>query len=314
MTARVSGVRIREAWRRWWFEPVPLARVAWLRAVAYVFVVADVLVVNHWVVSHGDLAGNLYHPLLVGRLLHLPTPTHVFMLGLETALAGCAAVAATGRAPRLLGTAVLALYLEWLVVAFSYGKVDHDEFAFVVLLAVLPTLGRAGWRDSRPSDTAGWAVRCVQVAVVCTYFLSTWAKFRYGGFGWLNSATLVVAVVRKGNPIAMPLLHMPWLLRLSQWGIVAFELSSPVILFVRRERVRFAMVAVFYAFHVMTMVAISIVFLPHCVAVLAFLPLERLARLRLPHGGQSGAELPSRAVVPGPRRAGNENALLGPST
>ena len=161
-------------------------------------------------------------------------------------------------------------------IAFSYGKVDHDRFAFLVALAVLPTVGRARWRSGERSDAAGWALRCIQVGVVATYFLSTYAKWRYGGVGWLNSATLVTAILRKGTPLATPLLHVPWLLVLSQWGIVAFELSSPGILFVRSQRVRTAWVCVFLAFHLMTMLTISIVFLPHCVAALAFLRLERL--------------------------------------
>jgi hypothetical protein len=206
------------------------------------------------------------------------------------ALLAAALVAATGRAPRAAGVAVLALYLEWMVIAFSYGKVDHDRFAFLVALAVLPTVGRAGHRDRGTSEAAGWALRCVQVAVVATYFLSAWAKFRYGGVEWLNSATLVTAVIRKGTPLAMPLLHLPWLLRLAQWGIVAFELSSPAVLVVRSQRLRTAWVVGCYAFHVMTFATISIVFLPHCVALLAFLPIERLvAALRPRRRRASGA-------------------------
>jgi Vitamin K-dependent gamma-carboxylase len=277
----------------WWFAPAPLARVAWLRTVVYLFVPVDVLVTTPWVASHGDLAPSLYHPLLIGRLLPLPTPTHDVVLVVEVALLAAALIAATGRAPRVAGTAVLLLYLEWMVIAFSYGKVDHDRFAFLVALAVLPTVGRARHRDQAPSDAAGWALRCVQVAVVATYFLSTWAKFRYGGVEWLNSATLVTAVIRKGTPLATPLLHTPWLLRAAQWGIVAFELSSPAVLAVRSARLRYAWVAGCYAFHVMTFATISIVFLPHCVALLAFLPLERLAASLTP------VRVPRPAGAPG---------------
>jgi hypothetical protein len=262
--------------RRWWFAPAPLARVAWLRTIVYLFVPVDVLVTTPWVASHGDLAPALYHPLLIGRLLHLPTPTHGVVLAVEVALLACSLAAAAGAAPRLLGGAVAVLYLEWMVIAFSYGKVDHDRFAFLVALAVLPTVGRARWRDPATSDAAGWALRCIEVAVVCTYFLSTWAKFRYAGLEWLNSATLVTAVVRKGTPLAQPLLHAPMLLRAGQWAIVAFELSSVGLLVVRNPRVRYAWVGLCYGFHVMTMATISIIFLPHCVAMLAFLPLERL--------------------------------------
>lgn len=261
---------------RWWFEPVPLARVAWLRLVAYAFVWVDVLFTTPWVTGHGDLAPSLYQPLLVGRLLELPTPSHAFVHAIRIALLAAALVAASGRLPRLAGTAVAVLYLEWMVIAFSYGKVDHDRFAFLVTLAVLPTVGRAGLRERRASDGAGWAIRCIQVAAVATYFLSTWAKFRYGGFGWVNSAVLLTAIVRKGNPITHPLIGHPLLLVAGQWGIVAFELTSVLVLFTRRARLRYAWVGTCFAFHIMTMITISIVFLPQWVALLAFLPLERL--------------------------------------
>jgi hypothetical protein len=57
-------------------------------------------------------------------------------------------VGATGRAPRLLGWTIFVLYFEWMIIAMSYGKVDHDRFAFLVALAVLPTVAPWGspWR------------------------------------------------------------------------------------------------------------------------------------------------------------------------
>jgi hypothetical protein len=283
--------------RRFWFADQPLARVAWLRTIVYLFIPVDVLLTTPWVASHGDLAHNLYHPLLMGRLLSLPTPTPLLVHSVEIALLASSLVAATNRLPRLAGGLVALLYLEWMDIAFSYGKVDHDRFAFLVALAVLPTVGRARWRSYERSDAAGWALRVVQVAVVATYFLSTYAKWRYGGVGWLNSATLVTAVLRKGTPLASPLLHVPWLLLLSQWGIVAFELSSPGILFVRSQRVRTAWVCVFFAFHAMTMLTISIIFLPHCVAALAFLRLERLAALPARLRNRTGISPPERQLA-----------------
>jgi hypothetical protein len=256
---------------------VPLSRVAWLRTIVYLFIPVDVLLTTPWVASHGDLAHNLYHPLLIGRILPLPTPTPALVHGIEVCLLLASLVAATSRLPRTAGAIVAVLYLEWMDIAFSYGKVDHDRFAFLVALAVLPTVGRARWGDRSTSDAAGWALRCTQVAVVATYFLSSYAKWRYGGFGWLNSATLVTAILRKGTPLGMQLLQVPWLLVIAQWGIVAMELSSVGILFVRSNRVRYAWVGFFFAFHLVTMLTISIVFLPHCVAALAFLPVEGLA-------------------------------------
>jgi hypothetical protein len=234
---------------------------------------------------------------LIGRILPLPTPTHAVVQVVEVCLLLASLVAATNRLPRTAGALVAVLYLEWMDIAFSYGKVDHDRFAFLVALAVLPTVGRARWRGSGSSDAAGWALRCTQVAVVGTYFLSTYAKWRYGGFGWLNSATLVTAILRKGTPLGMQLLQVPWLLVIAQWGIVAMELSSVGILFVRSNRIRYAWVGFFFAFHLVTMLTISIIFLPHCVAALAFLPVEGLAGITARVRRRPGLGFPDRELA-----------------
>lgn len=261
----------------WLFRPVPLARVAVLRTIAYLFVPVDVLVTSRWVAAHGQVPGRLYQPLLIGRLLHLPTPGP-WVEVLRWVLVAAAAAAATGRLPRLLGTLVAALYLEWMVVAFSYGKVDHDRAGYLVLLAVLPTVGRASLRERSPSEAAGWALRTTALAVVATYFLSAWAKVRFGGIDWATGATFTRAVIRRGNALSTPLLHRPWLLTASQWGLVVVELLVSPLLLVRwrDERRTYLLVGFFYLFHLVTFLALSIVFLPHGVALLALLPVERL--------------------------------------
>jgi hypothetical protein len=58
--------------------------------------------------------------------------------------------------------------------------------------------------------------------------------------------------------------------------MVAAELSSPLILLVARtDRGRYLAVAAMLSFHLVTFGALTIIFLPHLVAILAFLPLER---------------------------------------
>lgn len=265
----------------WLFEPVPLARIAVLRVLVYLFIPVDVLVNSSWIAAHADLPTDRYAPLLIGRWLPLPVPTPAVVHGVQAALLAAAVLAAIpalgNRAPRLLGAAVFGLYLEWMVIGMSYGKVDHDRFAFLVALAVLPTVGVAGWRDQTRSDAAGWAVRAITVAVVATYFLSAGAKIRFGGWEWVNSAVLSVAILRRGTTLGHLLLEHPSLLLISQWGIVAFELLSPVALFVRRTGLQVAVVAFFLAFHLATYAMVTIIFLPHVVCLAAFLPLERLA-------------------------------------
>jgi hypothetical protein len=266
----------------WLFRPTPLGRIAALRTIAYLFVPVDVLLTTPWVVQHADVPGSLYQPLLIGRLLHLPTPGGWVEL-LRWVLIAAAVVAATGRLPRLLGAAVAVLYLEWMVVAFSYGKVDHDRVGFLVLLAVLPTVGTARHRDPTRSEAAGWAIAMTSLAVVATYFLSAFAKLRFGGLDWVNGATLTRAVVRRGTPLSTPLLDHAWVLHVFQYVLVAVELFvSPLLLVRWRDaRITWSLVGGFYLFHLMTFATITIVFLPHCVALLALLPLEQLAVRRV---------------------------------
>ncbi|MEA3054792.1 MAG: hypothetical protein QOD30_224 [Actinomycetota bacterium] len=267
-------------------------RVVWLRRFVYAFVWLDVLVFTPWVRDHGRVPRELYRPLAVARLLHLPAPTPRVVAVVLVALLASSAIAALGRAPRLAGTAVVVLYFEWMLIAFSYGKVDHDRFTFLVALAVLPTV------DLVRRDTAVFAVRAVQVAAVLTYLLSVYAKHRFGGGldTWLDSTTLLRAVVRRGTFIGDVLGQQPWTLHVAQYLVVGMELASPLLLV--PGRVGKAMLAAVVGFHVATFATVTILFLPHVVCLTAFLPLESLPTALRPRASRT-AEGPDTA----PRRS-----------
>ncbi|WP_312033871.1 HTTM domain-containing protein [Actinoplanes sp. TBRC 11911] len=266
---------------RWFTAPVPLGRVAAFRTLVYLFVVGDLIVFTPWIRGHANTPGDLYQPLRVGRMLHLPVPDAALVHGVFWALLVAALAAATGRLPRLLGVLVFLLYSEWMVIGMSYGKVDHDRFGFLVALAVLPTVGAARHGDQRTSEAAGWALRVTQIAVVCTYFLAALAKLRFGGIDWPTSSVLAQAIIRRGTPLADLIAGVPGLLILAQFGILAFELASPLIFFVP-ERRRSLVVAFFYSFHLVTFATITISFAPHLVALASFLPLEKRLRAAEP--------------------------------
>jgi hypothetical protein len=268
----------------WFFRPVPLARVAVFRVIAYLFIPIDVFLTTAWVRAHADVPPEWYQPLLVGRLLHLPTPTYTLVIVVQWALLLAALAAATGRAPRLLGATVFLLYAEWMVIAMSYGKVDHDRIAFLVALAVLPTIVRARFRDRRPSEAAGWAMAAVFGTVMLTYFLAAWAKIRFGGWDWATGSTLTRAVVRRGTELSEWTLDVPWLLPSAQWVMLAVELAAPLMLLVRNDRARAALVVFLLGFHVMVFAGVTIIFLPHCIAILSILPWERLTTDHRPRG------------------------------
>jgi len=259
----------------WLTEAVPKGRVASFRTVIYLFVALDPVWFTPWVRTHASIPGQFYEPLLVGRVLHLPTPTSLFVKTIFWLLIAVAVLAASGRAPRLLGWTVFVLYFEWMIIAMSYGKVDHDRFGLLVALAVLPTAGAARHGDTAKTERGGWALRVTQLAVVATYFFSTWAKMRFGGIGWLTSATLERAIIRRGTALTDLLTSRHWILVAAQFGIVAFELSSPIVFFVN-QRWRYRIVALFYSFHVMVFATITISFAPHLAAMTSFLPLEKL--------------------------------------
>ena len=260
---------------RWLTTPVPKGRIAAFRTLVYLFVAADITFFTGWVRAHAGVPGELYRPLFVARVLHLPVPTRVLVLLIFWTLLAASLAAASGRAHRLLGWPVFLLYFEWMIIAMSYGKVDHDRFGLLVALAVLPTAGSARHGDLTLTERGGWALRMTQLGAIATYFLSAWAKLRFGGIGWLTGATLTRAVVRRGTWLADQLVKVPNLMVVSQFGIMAFELFSPLILLLPRKW-QLRAIAGCYAFHVMVMATITISFLPHQVAMASFLPLERV--------------------------------------
>jgi hypothetical protein len=62
--------------------------------------------------------------------------------------------------------------------------------------------------------------------------------------------------------------------------MVVVEFAAPLMLLVRSDRARVLLVLFLLGFHLMTYVGVTIIFLPHCIAILSILPLERLVRSR----------------------------------
>lgn len=261
---------------RWWTAPMPLARIALLRVGLYAFALVDMALFVNDVIPYG-YAPEFYKPLLIGRLLHLPTPNETLVHVLQIVLIVSAIVAASGRLPRIAGWVAGLSYTWWVVISMSYGKVDHDHLAIIIAMLVLPTVGRAPFRSSATTEAAGFALRSIQVATIATYFLSSIAKIRahQWTFGWPNSAILAWAMMRRPNPVSAQLLHYPALLVVLQWISFCAEFLSPVTLFLKRRALLFA--ALFWiGFHAMTFALLGIHFLPTVVCWLAFAPLERL--------------------------------------
>ena len=264
-----------------WFLPVvPDARIAIFRTVVYVFVLLDMhlFVRDPIPLSHQP---ELYSPLMLARVFHLPPPSVPLAYTLYAVLWISCLLAAANRLPRAAGLVAAAAFTWWTVIGMSYGKVDHDHLALIVALWVLPTAGpvRDRWRSTGWSQRSGWALKCVQIAVIFTYFLSALTKIRSGGWSftsWPNSAILMWAIIRRPHGLGQFLMPYPGLLRVMQWFAFLAELTSLVVLWLR-GRVLLLAALFWLGFHVFTAAILYIHFAPTLVCWLAFAPLERFA-------------------------------------
>lgn len=267
---------------------LPLQRLALLRRLISAFVVVDVLLISNDVIGH---AANpeFYRPTLLARLLHLPPVHAAGAWTLLVLIIGAGVLGTLGVLPRVTGWVLAAGFFVWMLYSQGYGYVSHDHLALMVAVAVLPTAGRAGLGDRGLSRPAGWALRCLQVAVVMTYFASVLAKTVIAGSpaAWANSAVFAFAIIRRGAPWVRWTLEVPWIFVPAQWALVVLETLSPLALFLR-GRALYVLIAVFCAFHLATFIALGIHFLPTVVCWAAFLPLERLRRPR--RRGGAGAQ------------------------
>ena len=265
-----------------WFAPVlPDSRLAAMRTVVFLFVMIDI---NAFVRDPIPLSRQpeLYQPLFLERLFHLPPPSVPLTVSLYVILMVGSVIGAANRLPRLVGFVVAAAFTWWTAIGMSFGKVDHDHLALVVALWVLPTAGAipGRWRATTASATSGWALKCIQIAVIMTYFLSALTKIRSGGWSftsWPESAILLWAIVRRPHGLGQFLLPYPELLRPMQWLAYLAELTSVVVLWLRGRALLYA--GLFWlSFHIFTVTILYIHFLPTLVCWLAFTPLERLFR------------------------------------
>jgi hypothetical protein len=273
---------------RWLFRPGPVGRLAVLRLLVYLYVPIDLFTRTAQVVPHAYGSAALYDPVDLLDTLHQPSPEPWLVQSLRVVIVVGSLVAAAGVLPRLAGWIVAFGYLDWACLAMSYGKVDHDHLGLLVALFVLPTAGRVRLGATERTEAAGWALRCIELAVVATYFLSAYAKeVRFGGAHWVVGATFAWAVVRRGSSPVKLLLHHPLVLVAGQIGVVAMEASTPVLLVLGR-RARLVGVATLLAFHLVTWASIGINFAPLLVCLGVFLPLEDIpgwvARHRWPAG------------------------------
>ncbi|WGW13836.1 hypothetical protein LWF01_08860 [Saxibacter everestensis] len=265
----------RSAFRRWAAPLVPLERIAIFRTFIYLFLIANTFFILNDPPALANVPADLYQPIILRQVLHLPAPNVPYVTVLHIVLVVSALIAASGRLPRIAGTVALLAFVDWATIGYSFTKVDHDQYAFFVTLLVLPLAGQAKWGDRTLSEAAGFTLRAVHVGVVLCYFLSAWAKMRYGGWGWANKVVIGWAFARRGTDFAQWLLTFPWFPRFGQWLMLIAEFGSPILLFLRKRWLAVA-VLFFCGFHLFTFLTLEIHFLPLVICLLSFAPLEKV--------------------------------------
>ena len=272
-------------WDGYWYEAVPLRRLAVFSRIIHLTVLVTVWRIDTWVPLHASAPRSFWEPVWLARVAHIPPPTGTTMTLLRVLLTlaavGAIAVARPVESPllrrlaRSLNAAVFAGYALWLIWAFSWSKVDHDRLTIMVALAVLVAVPGVGAGTSR---RGGWALRTVQVVFVAAYPLSALSKIQKSGWLWANQATFARAIIRRGTWFGNLMVHQGFLLKVGQWAFISLEVVSVLALWRSRPRVQRATLIGILGLHVFTWLAISIHFLPHSICLTAFLPLERLER------------------------------------
>jgi hypothetical protein len=140
----------------------------------------------------------------------------------------------------------------------------------------------------------------VFVTVMLTYFLAAWAKMRFGGWDWATGSTITRAVIRRGTVLSEWTLDVPGLLTASQWAMLVLEFAAPLMLLVRSDRARVALVVFLLGFHLMVFGGLRIIFLPHCVAILSLVPWERFPEAVAQVRRRVGRERAPSAPAPAP--------------
>ena len=282
----MNTARFAAWWEAYWYEPMERTRLRYFARIIYVGVLVNIWLVDDWAPPHAWAPRAFWQPMWIARVLSVPAPTPTTMAILQTvltvsALAAIALARPTDsivgrRLARAVNTVVFLGFGLWGIWAFSWSKVDHDKLTMLVALAALAVVPGVGSGRDRG---VGWALRTVQVVFVLAYPLSAIAKIQKSGWLWANQATFARAIIRRGTSLGSGLAQHGQLLRIGQWGFIGFELVSVLALF-RNPKVRAVILPGFFFLHFFTWLAIGIHFFPHTICLTAFLPLERLDRLR----------------------------------
>jgi predicted DCC family thiol-disulfide oxidoreductase YuxK len=284
-----------EVWRRFWFEPVAVRRLAALRLILVGYVLFDLLADPVGNRPLGRVGEPFWNPdaLVLTRELHLPRTPDELWTPLWCALLVLASLAFVGLATRLALWLLAVGYAWWVLMFLAHSTIGHGRLPLVVALfalaigpagralaldAVIARVrrARAGARLPEPTDErdelAGWAIRFIGIALVLVYLSAGVAKLRNAGFDWAFDGALDAALVEQGTSLGRFLADYPSLVHILALSAFVWELTAWAVLLGGRLRDAWCLFGVF--FHVGSLVLLEVNFLDYVVLYAAFYRLE----------------------------------------
>ena len=152
------------------------------------------------------------------------------------------------RWPRTAFAVAWVVYLVLAGLRDSRGKIMHNDV--LLLLATVPFLAAplaVDRRDRRPDGSCGWPIGTGIAVVTLGYFFAGYWKLVRSGLDWVTSDNVRLSVAWGPKPavgrwdwLADLVTATPWFGHVIAAFTLAFELSFPIALFVRRTRVAYA--------------------------------------------------------------------------
>ena len=166
----------------------------------------------------------------------------------------------------------------------STGKVLHNDV--LLLLVCVPAVlcrARARLGERRASPDFGWPVRTALVITAIVYFVCGLQKLRHSGFAWVTSDNMqwiLVQAIDSGRApttaLSAAIVNHRALWIATALGLIALELTFPIVLVWRRARHPYAAAAV--ALHVGTWLTLGLDYWAWSLTALLVLGLSGLQR------------------------------------
>ncbi len=210
--------------------------------------------------SYRQLAGTpdpLFDPVPI--LAWLPSmPSAGVIVAIQVVGTLAAVLALARRWPRAAFAVAWVCYLVLAGIRGSRGKVLHNDLLLLwssVPFLLAPVAAR--WGDRSRTRTWGWPIRSASVIAALVYCFAGYHKLRRTGIDWALGENVQYVMLwgpsigaAKWDAMATWVGETAWAAKATGASMLLFELSFPIVLFVRRLQPLYAFVAV--ALHVAT--------------------------------------------------------------